>query len=73
MLESLILSPTFNYTHQKGGMGLGLAIVKQFVEAHGGHITVESKVGEGSTFRFTLPYKAEVEKGQTESNGPVTT
>ena len=37
------------------GMGLGLAIVKQFVEAHGGAVTVESNLGQGSTFRFSLP------------------
>ena len=37
------------------GSGLGLAIVKTFIEAHGGRVTVESKVGGGSTFRFTLP------------------
>jgi two-component system, OmpR family, phosphate regulon sensor histidine kinase PhoR len=42
----------------KGGSGLGLAIVKQVVEAHGGHITVASKVGEGSKFEFTLPSEA---------------
>jgi signal transduction histidine kinase len=41
------------------GMGLGLAIVKQFVEAHGGAVTVESKLGQGSTFRFSLPHTAE--------------
>ena len=40
------------------GTGLGLAIVKMFVEAHGGKVTVETKEGSGSTFRFTLPGKA---------------
>jgi signal transduction histidine kinase len=38
-----------------GGLGLGLAIVKTFVEAHNGVVTVESELGRGSTFRFTLP------------------
>ena len=38
-----------------GGMGLGLAIVKTFIEAHSGMVTVESKTGIGSTFRFSLP------------------
>lgn len=44
-----------------GGSGLGLAIVKHFIEAHGGQVTVESKQGVGSTFRFALPAKADFE------------
>jgi signal transduction histidine kinase len=38
--------------------GLGLAIVKTFIEAHGGSVSVQSEVGRGATFRFTLPLQA---------------
>jgi len=42
-------------SRQTGGTGLGLAMVKQFVQAHGGQVTVESSPGCGARFCFTLP------------------
>ncbi len=42
------------------GCGLGLAFCRQMVEAHGGRIWVDSEVGKGSSFNFSLPLKVEI-------------
>lgn len=44
---------------KRGGIGLGLALVKEIVETYGGKVTVESEVGQGSTFMVTLPISKE--------------
>ncbi len=48
-----VLEPFF--TTRARGTGLGLAIVKRLVEQHGGEVSITSKPGEGTSFRFTLP------------------
>jgi len=45
------------YTTKKKGTGLGLMIVQRIVRQHGGHIELESRVGQGTTFRIRLPLR----------------
>jgi signal transduction histidine kinase len=47
-----------HYTNKQEGTGLGLALTKRFVELHGGTLTLQSVLGQGSTFTFTLPIGA---------------
>ncbi len=44
-----------DYVRKREGTGLGLALTRRFVELHGGQVRVESELGKGSTFTFTLP------------------
>jgi PAS domain S-box-containing protein len=55
----------------RDGVGLGLSIAKGVIEAHGGRIRVETRLGHGTTFFFTLPKHASGDRGPTES-GAVT-
>ncbi|MBN2008217.1 HAMP domain-containing protein [candidate division KSB1 bacterium] len=50
------------YSTKRTGVGLGLPIVKKIVEEHGGSITVQSIVGEGTTFTITLPRQSDVNR-----------
>jgi light-regulated signal transduction histidine kinase (bacteriophytochrome) len=53
---------------ENGGTGIGLTVVKKIVELYDGKIWVESKLGEGSTFYFTLPKEMGVKNEKLEAN-----
>jgi signal transduction histidine kinase len=72
--QSNVFEPFFQVdsssTRQYGGTGLGLTLAKRYVEAHGGHIWVESAPGAGSSFHVTLPAVKEELRAYTERGEP---
>lgn len=57
-------------TRKVGGTGIGLFLVKNLVEAHKGHIWVESELGKGSTFWFRIPRRQPVKAGKEAETPP---
>jgi signal transduction histidine kinase len=47
-----------DYARKREGTGLGLALARRLVELHGGTLTLQSELGKGSTFTFTIPVRA---------------
>jgi diguanylate cyclase (GGDEF)-like protein len=57
-----------SFSKKYEGVGLGLALTRKLVELHGGKITVESNLGEGSTFTFLLPVSSPVTEAAASEN-----
>ena len=51
----MLFNPFFTTRKGSGGVGLGLYVSKHIAEKYGGSITVDSRVGEGTVFKMTLP------------------
>jgi signal transduction histidine kinase len=58
----------FSEREKMGAIGLGLAIGKEIIEQHGGDITVQSEVGQGSTFTFWLPIQSETKDAKSSDH-----
>jgi len=67
-----IFEPFFSTRNQHTGTGLGLSITYGLVTEMGGHITVESQVGQGTRFTVTVPFKHEREISMTHDADPQT-
>lgn len=60
------------FTTKARGMGFGLAICKKIMEAHGGKITVESRIGEGTSFKMTFPtYPYDIDVSQSQETDKI--